>query len=106
MFQCEKHGHYANECRTKTINHQSRTKNHKIVNINKCGKSSIDCVEEKQQLENHNVVECDSSDEYAYTLSNSTQPSVSVKIFNQPIKIIVDSGARCNIIGNLLQTSY
>ena len=39
------------------------------------------------------------SDEYAYTLSNSTQPSVTLKILNQPIKMIVDSGASCNIIG-------
>ena len=95
-FKCGKYGHYANECRTKTINHQSRTKYPKYKN--KCGKSSINCVYEKQ-LENHNVVECDSSDEYAYTLSNSTQPSVTVNILNQPIKMIVDSGASCNIIG-------
>ena len=95
-FKCGKYGHYANECRTKTINHQSRMKYPKYKN--KCGKSSINCVYEKQQ-ENHNVVECDSSDEYAYTLSNSTQPSVTVNILNQPIKMIVDSGASCNIIG-------
>ena len=46
-------------------------------------------------MENHNVVECDSSYEYA----NSTQPSVTVNILNQPIEFIVDSGASCNIIG-------
>ena len=48
---------------------------------------------------NHNVVECDNSYEYAYTISNSTQPSVTVNILNQPIKMIVDSEASCNIIG-------
>ena len=45
-FKCGKYGHYANECRTKTINHQSRTKYPKYKN--KCGKSSINCVDEKQ----------------------------------------------------------
>ena len=79
-----------NECRTKTINHQNRTKYPEYKN--KCGKSSINCVEEQQQLENHNVAEGESSDEYAYTRSNSTQRSVTVNILYQPIKMIVDSG--------------
>ena len=82
----------ANECLSKTINHQSRTKYPKYKNMN--GKSNINCV-----VENHNVVECSGSDEYVYNLSHSNQPSVTVSILNQLIKMIVDSGASCNIIG-------
>ena len=108
-FNCGSKGHFASNYRSRTkVNQKSnklsrqpkseeaRSSYNSGPNRHSSKRHKVRCVDD----ENVDVEESEvkhSSDEYCYAISNSSQ-KIIVMVNDQPVSMIIDSGASCNLI--------
>ena len=116
MFQLRSKGHFASNCRSRTkVNQKSnkssrqpkseeaRSSYNSGPNRHSSKRHKVRCVDDENVDVEESEVE-HSSDEYCYAISNSSQKisnssqKIIVMVNDQPVSMIIDSGASCNLI--------
>ena len=108
-FNCGSKGHFASNCRSRTkVNQKSnkssrqpeseeaRSSYNSGPNRHSSKRHKVRCVDDENVDVEESEVE-HSSDEYCYAISNSSQ-KIIVMVNDQPVSMIIDSGASCNLI--------
>ena len=108
-FNCGSKGHFASNCRSRTkVNQKSnkssrqpkseeaRSSYNSGPNRHSSKRHKVRCVDDENVDVEESEVE-HSSDEYCYAISNSSQ-KIIVMVNDEPVSMIIDSGASCNLI--------